>query len=64
MSKVEFFVEETLLQRARKRRLRALKHLHREGLGLRNIFDTEPKDQDVPQRPKRGEMFQGLSRLA
>lgn len=63
MSKMEVFLTESLLQRARQRRLRALRHLHREGMTLRNIFDLASESLDVTERPKRGDMFRGLSTL-
>ncbi len=63
MSKMEVFLAESLLQRARQGRLRALRHLHRDGLALRNIFEIAPESKESPERPKRGEMFQGLSDL-
>ncbi|TKA97211.1 hypothetical protein FAZ78_07195 [Cereibacter changlensis] len=55
MGKIDLLVDETLLQRARSGRLRALRHLHRDGLALRNIFAVESDAGQPPERPKRGE---------
>ncbi|PTE23567.1 hypothetical protein C5F48_01625 [Cereibacter changlensis JA139] len=53
MGKIDLLVDETLLQRARSGRLRALRHLHRDGLALRNIFNVESEGGQPPERPTR-----------